>query len=109
MAQMSAPWLVLPFVVGMTQERPRKATVLGFVATAGALIGYFAMTYSPMEVHPWSLDRFTTGVVAIATSVYNQAYILGGMATGRNLPMELRHIRREFSDLLSLRSARPAG
>ncbi|MEP6477298.1 MAG: hypothetical protein ABJC60_08500 [Actinomycetota bacterium] len=40
------------------------------------------MTYSPMEVHPWSLDRFTTGVVAIATSGYNQAYILGGMATG---------------------------
>ena len=81
-AQMSAPWLVLAFVVGMTQQRPRRAVALGFVATAAALVGYFAMTYSPMEVHPWSFDRFTTGVVAVATRGYNPAYILGGMATG---------------------------
>jgi hypothetical protein len=81
-AQMSAPWLVLPFVVGTTQERPRRAIVLGSVATAAALLGYFAMTYSPLEVHPWSFDRFTTGLVAVTTSGYNPAYILGGMATG---------------------------
>lgn len=81
-AQMSAPWLVLPFVVGTTQGRLRRAVVLGFVATAAALLGYFAMTYSPLEVHPWSFDRFTTGLVAVTTSGYNPAYILGGMATG---------------------------
>lgn len=79
-AQMSAPWLVLPFVVGMTQERPRRAMLLGLVATASALIGYFAMTYSPIEGVP--LDRFLPGMVAVATTGYNPAYILGGLVTG---------------------------
>jgi hypothetical protein len=79
-AQVSAPWLVLPFLVGMTQERPRRAMLLGLVATASALLGYFAMTYSPMEGVP--LERFVPGMVAIATTGYNPAYILGGLVTG---------------------------
>lgn len=82
-AQMSAPWLVLPFVVGMTQERPRRAMILGLVATAAALAGYFAMTYSPMEIHPWTFDRFVAGLVAVTTRErYNPLYILGGLVTG---------------------------
>ncbi len=81
-AQMSAPWLVLPFVVGMTQERPRRAMILGLVATAAALAGYFAMTYSPMEIHPWSFDRFTAGMVAVSARGHNPLYILGGLVTG---------------------------
>jgi hypothetical protein len=81
-AQMSAPWLVLPFVIGMTQQRPRKAMVLGLVVTVSALLGYFAMTYGPMEIHPWTFDRFITGMVAVTTSGYNPLYILGGLATG---------------------------
>ena len=81
-AQMSAPWLVLPFVIGVTQRHARRAAVLGLVVTASALVGYFAMTYSPIEIHPWSLDRFTSGMVAVTTSGYNVAYILGGLVTG---------------------------
>jgi len=81
-AQMSAPWLVLPFLVGITQLRARRATMLGLVVTASALVGYFAMTYSPIEIEVWSFDRFTTGMVAIATSGYNPLYILGGLLTG---------------------------
>ena len=82
-AQVSAPWLVLAFVVGTTQERPRKAMALGLVVTAAALAGYFAMTYSPMEIHPWSLHRFTAGVVAVTTrGWYNPTYILAGLVTG---------------------------
>jgi hypothetical protein len=79
-AQVSAPWLVLPFVVGMTQERARRAMAFGLVATASALVGYFAMTYSPMEGVP--VDRFLPGVAAVATTGYNPAYILGGLVTG---------------------------
>ncbi|MGZ4132213.1 MAG: DUF6518 family protein [Actinomycetota bacterium] len=79
-AQVSAPWLILPFLAGTTQERPRRAMVLGLVATASALVGYFAMTYSPMEGVP--LERFVPGIVAIATSGFNPAYILGGLMTG---------------------------
>jgi hypothetical protein len=82
-AQMSAPWLVLPFVIGTTQERPRRAAVLGLVVTTSALLGYFAMTYSPVEIHPWTFHRFTTGMVAVTTrGWYNPVYILGGLVTG---------------------------
>jgi hypothetical protein len=82
-AQMSAPWLVLPFVVGTTQERPRRAMALGLVVTVAALLGYFAMTYSPMEIHPWTFDRFTSGFVAVTTrGWYNPLYILSGLVTG---------------------------
>jgi hypothetical protein len=81
-AQMSAPWLLLPFVAGMTQQRARRAALLGLVVTASALFGYFAMTYSPIEIHPWSVNRFTTGMVAVTTTGYNPFYILAGLVTG---------------------------
>ena len=81
-AQMSAPWLVLPFLVGTSQQEARRAAVLGLVVTASALVGYFAMTYSPLEIHPWTFDRFTSGFVAVTTSGYNPFYILGGLVTG---------------------------
>jgi hypothetical protein len=82
-AQVSAPWLVLPFVAGLTQQRARRAAVLGLVVSASALLGYFAMTYSPMEIHPWSFHRFAAGLVAVTTrGWYNPVYILGGLVTG---------------------------
>jgi hypothetical protein len=81
-AQVSAPWLILPFVAGLTQERPRRAAVLGLVVTVSALFGYFAMSYTPMEIHPWSLERFTEGMVVVTTTGYNPAYILVGLVTG---------------------------
>ena len=82
-AQVSAPWLILPFVAGMTQERPRRAMALGLVVTAAALFGYFAMTYSPMEIHPWTFHRFTTGMIAVTTrGWYNPVYIVSGLVTG---------------------------
>ena len=81
-AQVSAPWLVLPFVVGMTQQRARRAALLGLITAASALFGYYAMTYSPMEIHPWSLDRFADGMVSVTTTGLNPAYILGGLVGG---------------------------
>jgi hypothetical protein len=82
-AQVSAPWLVLPFLAGMTQERARRAAVLGLLVSVSALLGYFAMTYSPVEIHPWTVHRFTTGMVAVTTrGWYNPMYILGGVVTG---------------------------
>jgi hypothetical protein len=82
-AQVSAPWLVLPFLSGSTQKRARMAAALGLVVTVSALLGYFAMTYSPMEIHPWSIDRFTLGMVAVTTrGWYNPLYILGGLVSG---------------------------
>lgn len=82
-AQVSAPWLVLPFVIGATQRTPRRAAVLALLVTLSALLGYFAMTYSPLEIHPWSLGRFLDGMIAITTRGWlNPAYILGGIVFG---------------------------
>src|SRR5436189_6437672 len=66
-AQVSAPWLILPFLVGVTQRHGRRAAMLGVAVTMSALLGYFAMTYSPMEIHPWSFERFAAGMVAVTT------------------------------------------
>lgn len=46
---LSAPWLALPFVVGSTQKSAPRAMVVGCVATAAALVGYFVMTLNPFE------------------------------------------------------------
>jgi hypothetical protein len=46
---LSAPWLVLPFVFGCTQVRLKRAVLIGCVATAAALVGYFVMTLTPAE------------------------------------------------------------
>jgi hypothetical protein len=82
-AQMSAPWLVLPFLIGLTQPDARRAAVLGLIVTESALLGYFAMTYSPLEIHPWTFDRFIDGMIAITTrGWYNPLYILSGLVTG---------------------------
>jgi hypothetical protein len=82
-AQVSAPWLILPFLIGSAQQRAGRAAALGLIVTLSALLGYFAMTYSPMEIHPWSVDRFTAGMVAVTTrGWYNPLFILGGLVTG---------------------------
>ena len=65
-----------------TALRARRAAVLGLVVTASALVGYFAMTYSPVEIRIWSFHRFTAGMVAVTTSGYNPMYILAGLVTG---------------------------
>jgi hypothetical protein len=82
-AQVSAPWLILPFLIGSGQQRAGRAAALGLIVTLSALLGYFAMTYSPMEIHPWSVDRFSAGMVAVTTrGWYNPLFILSGLVTG---------------------------
>jgi len=73
---LSAPWLILPFLVGSTQRRPRRAAVAGLVVILSALAGYFAMTLSPMEgVHfsPMGLQAL------IGTNQLNE---IGGLVCG---------------------------
>jgi hypothetical protein len=77
---MSAPWLILPFLAGMTQERRGRAMASGLVVTMAALAGYFAMSNSPMEGAP--LDRFFDRVVTMISSGYNPLWIVGGILTG---------------------------
>jgi hypothetical protein len=73
---LSAPWLILPFVVGTTQGRPRRAAVAGLVVTLSALAGYFAMTLSPMEGVHFSLVELR-GLLGT-----NQLNEIGGLIGG---------------------------
>lgn len=77
---MSAPWLVFPFVVGMTQKRERRAMALGLVSTMAALAGYFAMTHSPMEGAP--IEDFPRRFLVMVRTGYNPLWIVGGLVTG---------------------------
>lgn len=79
-SQLSAPWLVLPFLAGSTQARTRKAMLIGLVATVAALIGYFAMTYSPFEGFP--VRRLLPGMFLMMRTGYNPLWIAGGVVSG---------------------------
>jgi len=77
---MSAPWLLVPFVAGLTQDRERRAMTLGLVVTLSALLGYFEMSHSPLEggrVADW-----VPRVVRMITTGSNPLWIAGGVVTG---------------------------
>jgi hypothetical protein len=74
---MSAPWLALPFAFGSTQRQPRRAILLGLTAVASALIGYFAMTLSPME--GVAISAFPTYLIHLIPSQW--PWIVGGAVT----------------------------
>lgn len=79
-AQVSAPWLLLPFLLGATQERSRRAMLLGLVVTQAALAGYFAMTVSPFEgVPPAGAPH---AAIALLVAGANAVYVLAGLVTG---------------------------
>lgn len=73
---LSAPWLVLPFIAGLTQRDPRRAALLGLSCTYAALVGYFLMTDSSIENAHYSLAN------ARGFWVTNGLFALGGLVTG---------------------------
>jgi Family of unknown function (DUF6518) len=73
---LSAPWLVLPFVVGATQREPRRAALVGLACTYAALLGYMVMTLSPVEHAHIS----AAAIRGFATS--ERAVLVGGIVTG---------------------------
>jgi hypothetical protein len=48
-AQVSAPWLLLPFFVGAFTKTPRRAAIAGAAVALSAVSAYCAMILSPME------------------------------------------------------------
>jgi Family of unknown function (DUF6518) len=73
---LSAPWLVLAFLAGCTQDDPRRAMLLGLACTASALMGYGLMTLSPLENAHLSYQT-------AAAFVHSEARVLvGGLFTG---------------------------
>jgi hypothetical protein len=77
LSQMSALWLLLPFVFGATQDGARRAVAIGSVATIAGLLGYFTMTVSPLEVE---LSQALGAIPGLLAS--NMRVIVGGLVTG---------------------------
>lgn len=75
----SAPWLLLPFAFGYTQVIPRRAVLIGLVSTAAALVGYFALTLSPIE--GVRAGDAPAGVVHLIAGGQFR-YLIGGAVTG---------------------------
>jgi hypothetical protein len=77
-SQLSASWLVLPFVFGCGQVRPRWAATLGLVVTMAGLAGYFTMMWSPIEGVHWS--QFAAQWPTLIAS--QRTNIVGGLFAG---------------------------
>jgi hypothetical protein len=73
---LSAPWLVLPFVVGATQRDPRRAALLGLACTYAALLGYGLMTLSPVE------NAHLTVATVRSFVLSERNVFVGGIVTG---------------------------
>jgi hypothetical protein len=73
---LSAPWLLLPFVVGTSQRGAWRAAVVGGLGTLVALVGYGLMTVSPIEHARFSVGSFG----AFARS--NLLWFVGGAMSG---------------------------
>jgi hypothetical protein len=66
-AEVSATWLVLPFVVGMYQRSASRAAAAGAVSALTAVAAYCAMILSPVEgVH------LTRPLMQLVDTVYSQ-------------------------------------
>ena len=77
---MSAPWLLLPFFVGMTQRARRRAIVLGLVVTVAALVGYGLMIIGPLQYHGGRSSFDWVGLRGVMRS--QMRYLVGGLVTG---------------------------
>ena len=77
-SQMAALWVLLPFLFGSSQKRPREAALVGLVATVAALMGYWAMTVSPME----GVALRSAPSAATAWLGGNVGWWLAGLVTG---------------------------
>ena len=73
---LSAPWLVLPFVVGATQREPRRGALLGLACTYAALVGYGVMTLSPVE------NAHLTVATLRGFFISERSVLVGGIVTG---------------------------
>ena len=74
--ELSAPWLMVPFLAGWAQSRRRPAVIAGLLATYAALAGYFFMTLGPVEGA--TLDA--NGVVHLVKS--QALWEVGGLLSG---------------------------
>lgn len=78
---LSAPWIVLPFIAGTRVRRPWHGALVGVIATMAALLGFYVAEAAILDlgVHPWYEDlRLTAGSI----NVYEKCGVFTGAAYG---------------------------
>jgi hypothetical protein len=77
----SAPWIVLPFVAGVSFGRLRSAALAGLAVTLASLLGFYVTEAAVLDLgpHPWWVDlRLTAGYV----NIYERWGIFSGLLYG---------------------------
>ena len=77
-SQVSATWLLLPFLAGCTQRGARSAAAIGLVSTQVALAAYALMTVSPFE--GVALATMPNALAAMVQA--NMIWVVCGLLTG---------------------------
>jgi hypothetical protein len=78
---LSAPWVVLPFVAGAQCKRLRVAVLAGVAVTEVALLGFYLAEAAVLDLgpHPWYVDvRLALGTF----NIYEQWGLLSGALYG---------------------------
>jgi hypothetical protein len=81
LGNMSAPWIVVPFLAGSGFARARHGALAGIVATLAAFAGFYVAEAVILDLgpHPWSVDlRLAAGTI----NVYERAGVLSGALYG---------------------------
>jgi len=92
LGNMSAPWVVVPFLAGARYASLRRAALAGLAATLAALLGFYVAEAAILDLgpHPWYVDlkltleagRFYAEWGLLSGLVYGA---LGGFWTSRRL------------------------
>ena len=77
-SQVSATWLLLPFLAGCTQRSARSAAAIGAVSTQVGFTSYVLMTVSPFE----GVALGAAPAAAAAMTAANMSWVVLGILTG---------------------------
>jgi hypothetical protein len=64
LGNMSAPWVVVPFLAGALYSRPWQAALIGIATTLAAFFGFYLAEAAVLDLgpHPWYVDlKLTLG------------------------------------------------
>lgn len=81
LGNMSAPWVVVPFLAGMRCPSVSRATLMGVGCTLAAFLGFYAAEAAILDLgsHPWYVDlRLTLG----AGRIYEEWGLASGALYG---------------------------
>jgi hypothetical protein len=66
LGNLSAPWIVIPFLAGMRCTSVWRATLVGIATTLASLLGFYVAEAAILDLgpHPWYIDlKLTAGSV----------------------------------------------